>query len=267
MSFAQVAGRPVYYERRGRGEPLLLIQGMAAHALMWGEPFVSRLTERFDVVSFDNRGIGESADVPGSFTVADLAEDTAGLMEALGWESAHVMGISLGGMIAQELALRHPRKVRTLILGCTWAGGPESTMDAPGPMEMFQAMQTGDIDIAIRAAFGANLSADYIADDTNFEVFRDASLARRVSVQTVVRQAQAAALHDTGARLGELRVPTLILHGNRDRMVDYSNAEHLARLIPNARLHTFDGVGHLFWWERPDETLELIAAHTGVPVH
>lgn len=261
MPLADLGDRQLSYLRRGSGEPLLLIQGMAGHVAVWGEPLLALLEQEFDVVAYDHRGIGDSSAGPGEFSIADLADDAAALLGVLGWDSAHVFGISMGGMVAQELALRHPERVRRLALGCTYAGGEGAQIVAPGPMEMFEAMQTGDREKAISAGFAANLSAAFTADDAHFEPFSAAALATRVPVPVVLQQAQAAFVHDTSARLGEVTAPTLVLHGTDDRMVLYVNAEHLAKLIPGARLHTFDGVGHLFYWERPEETAGLLREH------
>src|SRR5438132_3422368 len=132
MAKADLGGRDLCYDRRGSGEPLVLIMGMAGHLKLWTEPLLSGLAEDFDVLVFDQRGIGESTDVDGQFTTLDLANDVGALLDAIGWESAHVMGISLGGMVAQEFVLNHPERVRTLVLGCTYAGGEGSTLDSPG---------------------------------------------------------------------------------------------------------------------------------------
>lgn len=261
MPVAEIGGRPLSYLRQGSGSPLLLIQGMAGHTQMWGAPLLDALASDYDIVAFDHRGIGESADVEGEFSVEDLADDAAQLLDVLGWSDAHVFGFSLGGMVAQELTLKFPRRVRTLVLACTYAGGEGSDISAPGPLAMFEAMRSGNIDTAIRAAFEANLSPAYTADESHYPAFKTASLGVQVKVPTVLRQAQAAVAHDTSARLAEITVPTLILHGTQDQMIPYRNAAMLERLIPNARLHTFDGVGHLIWWERPDETVRLIREH------
>ena len=117
MASATVGDHELYYERAGMGEPLLLIMGMSGTHLTWGEPFPEALRRDFEVVVYDHRGIGKSADAPGGYSIADLADDAAGLLGVLGWDSAHVVGISMGGMVAQELALRHPERVRTLTLG------------------------------------------------------------------------------------------------------------------------------------------------------
>lgn len=264
MPLAHIGDRDLYYERRGMGEPLLLIMGMAGHHNTWGEPFLAQLAESFDVVTFDNRGIGESTDIPGDFSVVDLANDAVALLEHLGWESAHVMGISLGGMIAQELVLDVPNMVRTLAIGCSYCGGEGSTLAAPGPMQMFEAMSSGDPEQAVRAGYLANLSATYTADESHYAPFHDNALSIAVPVEVVLRQAQAGFVHDTSARLPSIATPTLVIHGTDDQMLSYSNSEMIASLISDAKLLTLDGVGHLFWWERTEETVAALREHAGV---
>lgn len=251
----------MHYVRRGSGAPLLLIQGMAAHHKMWGEQFLASLTDDFDVVAYDHRGIGTSTDVPGQFTTADLADDAVALLDVLGWPVAHVMGISLGGMVAQELTIGHAERVGRLVVGCSYAGGPGSMLAAPGPMRMLEAMNTRDVDLAVRTAYEANLSPGFRDDEARFEPFRSASLAVRVPVPTVLRQAQAAFVHDTSARLAKVTAPTLVLHGTADDMLVVDNSAHIAGLIPEAQLTTLDGVGHLFWWEQPDFVAGLVRSH------
>jgi 3-oxoadipate enol-lactonase len=258
---ADLGNRSLYYERRGSGAPLLLIQGMAGHHALWGEPLLSLLEGDFDIVTYDHRGIGESTDVPGDFAIADLASDAAALLDQLSWDSAHVMGISMGGMVAQELVLAHADRVRALVLGCTYAGGKGSTLTAPGPLRMFEGMNSGSADIAIRAAYEANLSPTFTADESHFEPFKHTSLSVRVPVPLVMRQVQAAFVHNSSERLPSVTTPTLVLHGTADQMLLYSNGEQIVGLIPNSRLHSFADVGHLFWWERPDETANLLSNH------
>src|SRR5271165_6568150 len=118
-------------ERSGSGPPLLLIMGMSGTALHWGEPFLEPLRRDFDVIAYDHRGVGASSRLEGPVTIAEMAEDAAGLLDALGLDSAHVVGISMGGMIAQELALAQPARVRTLTLGCTYCGGEGSSLTEP----------------------------------------------------------------------------------------------------------------------------------------
>lgn len=262
MSHVYVGSRSLYYERRGAGEPLLLIQGMAGHHNLWGEPFLSRLAADFDVVAYDHRGVGSSTDIRGAeFSIADLASDAVALMDGLGWADAHVMGISMGGMVAQQLAVDHEHRLRSLVLGCTYPGGPGATLTAPGPLRMLQAMNLGNVDAALRAAFAANLSRGFAASEANFAEFRAASLSVTVPVALIMRQAKAAFVHNLSARLPAVSTPTLVLHGTADEMLDYSNGVRIAELMPTATMHTFDGVGHLFWWEQPEVTASLVRAH------
>lgn len=261
MAIAQIDGRQLFYRRQGSGAPLLLIQGMGGHHEIWGEQLLDGLAANFDVLIYDHRGVGDSTDVGGAFTISDLASDAVELLDAVGWPSAHVFGISLGGAVAQQLVISNPEHVDHLVLGCTWPGGAGSRLDAPGPMSMLQAMQTGDVEKAVRAGYEANLSPTYVSDESHFDMFHTRSLAVRIPVTTIIRQAQAAALHDVSARLGSVTAPTIVLHGTADDMVRYANGVLLAELIPNATLHSFDDVGHLFWWERPEETVRVITEH------
>lgn len=253
----------LHHVRRGGGQPLLLIMGMGGHHRMWGEPFLRLLEQDFDVVMFDHRGIGTSDRADAPFSVADLADDAARLLDLVGWHQAHVFGISLGGMVAQELVLRHPSRVRTLALGCTYPGRGGDLRGAGGTRYV-EAASTGDEELALRVAYEVNVSAAYAADPANFEVFRTESLAVRVPTPVVLMQLQAVLGHDAIERLPTVSVPTLVLHGTADEMLVVANGRHLASLIPGARLELFDGAGHLFWWEEPDRTAALLREHAGV---
>ncbi len=264
MPLASLPGsRELYYESTGSGSPLLLIQGMAGHHRMWTERFVAGLAAQHTVISYDHRGIGESSAAPAEFAVAELADDAADLLAALGIERAHVLGISLGGMVAQELALRHADRVTTLTLGCTYAGGPGSTLEAPGPAAMTAAMRSGDAVAALRVSYEMNLSAGYraAAGEPGFQRFCELCLSVRVPVPVVVQQARARLVHDASARLPAIAAPTLVLHGTADEMLRFSNGAQIARLIPGARLLDFDAVGHLFWWERTEQSVAAVLSH------
>jgi len=253
----------LHHIRRGTGEPLLLIMGMGGHHRMWGDPFLTLLEPAFDMVAFDHRGIGTSDRADDPFTIADLAEDSARVLDEVGWPSAHVFGISLGGMVAQELVLRHPSRVRTLTLGCTYPG-KGGDLTAPGPARAIEAGLTGDRELAIRTSFEVNVSRAYAAADANYGVFREAALSTRVPVPVILMQSQAAIAHDAMERLSGITAPTLVIHGTADEMILPLNAELIAKAIPGARLEIFDGVGHLFWWEEPDRTAALLREHAGV---
>jgi len=252
----------LHHVRRGAGEPLLLIQGMSGNHKHWGEPFVALLERDFDVIAFDNRGVGWSPRVDEAFSIADMADDAAGVLEAVGLPSAHVLGISMGGMIAQELALRHPEKVRTLTLGCTYPGGPEGTLADEAVLgPLVEAMRSGDRERAIRAGWEVNVSADFAVDEAQYAVFRATAVEKPTALAVIMLQMQAITAHDTSARLAEIAMPALVIHGTEDQMIPVSNGEAIARAIPGARLERLDGVGHMFWVERPERTAELLREH------
>lgn len=248
------------YDRFGAGEPLLLIQGMSGHRRIWGEPFLNALAQDFDVVAYDHRGIGDSDRAEGQFTIGDLAHDAADLLDQLGWDSAHIVGISMGGMVSQELALHFPKRVRSLTLGCTTSGGPGADLNGAGLMRMVQAMSQGK-DAALRAAYEANLSPDYTADPANYDPYLEVALSVRVPAPVIQLQLMAAAQFDASTRLVELKMPVLIIHGTADEMIPVSNAHRLAEQIPEAVLELLDGAPHLFWWEHPDKSADLIRKH------
>ncbi|MGA2320412.1 MAG: alpha/beta fold hydrolase [Solirubrobacteraceae bacterium] len=253
-------------ERSGAGPPLLLIMGMSGTSLHWGEPFLDELRRDFEVIVYDHRGVGTSSRLEGPVTIAELAEDAAGLLAALGIDSAHVLGISMGGMVAQELALAHPERVRTLTLGCTYCGGEGSSFASREVQErLTEAMRSGDRERALRTAFELNVSAAFAADPDVRERFLAISRQRAVAVAVVMAQIQACLAHDTSARLALLEMPTLVVHGSRDEMIPVENGRLIASRIPGSSLEILDGVGHLFFWEQPERTAELVRAHAAVP--
>jgi 3-oxoadipate enol-lactonase len=262
MPKIRVGENELHCERGGSGEPLLLIQGMSGTHVSWGEPFLAPLRESFDVIAFDNRGIGLSAPIDEPFTIVEMAEDAVGLLDELGIESAHVVGISMGGMIAQDLALSDPERLRSLTLGCTYCGGPGSRLMPRENVEILAAgMTSGDRDKAIRASYEVNLSPAFRAEESRYAAFHEMATSVPAAKQTIEMQAQAIFGHDTSARLGEISTPTLIVHGTDDGVLPYPNAELIASLMPAARLETLEAVGHMFWWERPERSAELIREH------
>ncbi len=266
MPSLPVNGTELYYERRGAGEPLLLIQGMSGHSLHWGEEFLSLLERDFELVLYDHRGAGRSAGDESSFTIADLAADAAGVLDGLGIERAHVLGISMGGMIAQELTLTRPERVRTLTLGCTYCGGPDSRFTEERVVnDLAMALMSGDRDRKLRAGWAFNVSPRFAAVEGNFERFAEVADQYPVPLEMVMAQVRAVMAHDTSGRLEEIGAPTLVVHGTGDQMLAAANGEVVAGLIPGARLELLDGVGHLFFWEQPERVAELIAEHAAAP--
>jgi pimeloyl-ACP methyl ester carboxylesterase len=255
------------YERSGNtgGAPLLLIMGMSGTALHWGEPFLALLREDFDVIAYDHRGVGASTQLDGPVTTSQMADDAVALLDALELDDAHVLGISMGGMIAQELALEHPERVRTLTLGCTYCGGEGSSMAGPAVLQkLTEAMMSGDRERAIRAGWEVNVSPEFAADDEAFGRFLGAAHQRAVAIPVIMAQMQACAAHDTNARLSSIELPTLVIHGTVDEMLPVGNGELIASKVAGSELEIFDGVGHLFFWERPERTAELVREHASV---
>lgn len=262
MPKVELPGTELHYERAGEGEPLLLIQGMSANHLAWGRPFSSLLERDFEVICFDNRGIGLSAAATEAFSTAEMAADTAALLDALEIESAHVLGISMGGMIAQELALAHPAKLRSLTLGCTYCGGEGSQLMDPADFQgLVEAMASGDRMRVYRAMYELNLSPGFRAEESRFAEFVEMAEALPAARETIGLQVQAIAAHDTSARLRGVAAPTLVVHGTLDRVLGYPNGPLLTSLIPGAHLETYQDVGHMFWWEQPERSAELVREH------
>jgi pimeloyl-ACP methyl ester carboxylesterase len=256
---ADISGNTIHYERRGSGDPLVLIMGMSGNSAHWPEPFLERLEPHFDLLVFDNRGIGRSAPVAADFSIADMAQDTVALMDEVGLGRAHVMGISMGGMIAQELALTAPERVGGLVLGCTYPGGPGSSLAGPDVMQRLAGpMLSGDREAAIRAGWEVNVSRAFAADDGQWQRFHEVATRHPAPVELIMRQMNAVGGHDTSARLADITAPTLVIHGTDDEMLSVENARIIAERIPGARLEILDGVGHLFFWELPDRSAELV---------
>ena len=257
-----VGDRTLHAVRRGTGEPLLLIQGMSGTHASWGESFLSDLDPVFEHLSYDHRGIGSSDPAPEPFSIVDLADDALALMDASGFEDAHVLGISMGGMVAQELALRAPGRVRSLTLGCTYSGGEGSAMASPATIQRLSAgMMSGDRDLAIRTGYEVNVSSAFASDEANWPEFYEMATSTPASIATIMLQMQAIGVHDTLERLASIAAPTLVVHGDADEMLPVANAHLIAATIPGARLEVLEGVGHMFWWERPRESAALVREH------
>lgn len=253
-------GCTLSWEARGpeRATPVLMVMGLGLSSRAWGA-LPERLAERFRVVTFDNRGTGRSTRGRGLYRVADMADDAAAVLEAAGHARAAVFGMSMGGMIALELAARHPSRVRALALGCTfarWLGAAHPAASALADFARVIVKPRGS-----RATMARLLVSDgfYARDRAAF----DAWLARgeHAAIGTALRQVAAVMRHDVSPRLGALSAPTLILSGDRDRLVPVENSRRLARAIPNARLAELRGAGHCFALEQEQEVVRLLSEH------
>jgi 3-oxoadipate enol-lactonase len=265
MPLARVGKIELSYERAGSGPVLLLIMGLGGTFDHWDAGFLQGLRRDFDVIVYDHRSVGSSTRIEGAFTIAELAEDAAGLLAALDLDCAHVLGFSMGGMVAQELALAHPERIRTLTLGSTYCGGEGSALTSEEVTRKLTAgMSSGVRERAIRASWEVNVSPSFAKNEEAYARFLAVGLRRGVSITVILRQLQAIAAHNTSARLPELSAPTLVIHGTLDQRLPVHNGRMIAELLPDSRLEIFDGVGHMFFWERPERAAELMREHAAV---
>jgi len=278
MSVAKVGTIDLYYDEQGSGDPLLLVMGLAADSAAWMFQ-VPDFARHHRTIVFDNRGVGRSAKPPGPYTIHEMADDTVGLLDALGIARAHVVGVSMGGMIAQELALQHPDRVRGLVLACTY---PEPDADVERQLQFSVAQFGGTVsaDGEMRidlAALDPMLFFQHLLPRVFNQSFIDQELPKLMqlfsgalqygfSMEAIFGQVAAVMGHRTTDRLQRITAPTLVITGDADLLIPPANSTVLARHIPNARLVTVPGGSHGFNFETPEifnrEVLEFLA---GVP--
>jgi pimeloyl-ACP methyl ester carboxylesterase len=230
---------------------LVLVHGMAFDRAGWG-PVLRELGRRFRLVLVDNRGTGRSDRPAGSFTVADMAGDIAAVLDAAGVDVAHVMGASLGGMVAQELAITQPERVDGLVLACTTPGWPLGYPMPAASVRLIAAIADMTAEAAVRRHTENALSAETVRHRPEL-VDRLVALqnSRPVEQEVISAQAVAGARYAGRLRHARIRARTLVVHGSADTVVDPRNAKLLADRIPGARLVIFPGLGHLLFWEDP----------------
>ena len=255
MSEVQIA-----WERHGAGPPLLLIHGLGYARWGW-EPVLPGLAEQFDVILFDNRGIGESDAPPGPYTAAEMADDAVRVLDEAGVERAHVVGTSLGGMIAQELALSHPERVDRIVLACTTPGGPNAHPMPQATVALMAEAATLEPAVALRRFVENALAPATVAERPDLV---DRIMAHRLATAQQpaawAAQAAAGATFDAFDRLGALAAPAFVQHGDEDVVVDPRNADLLVERLPDAHLERLPGTGHLFFWEAPERFVSSVSA-------
>jgi pimeloyl-ACP methyl ester carboxylesterase len=255
----------LHWERTGSGAPVLLITGLGLSGGAWWRT-VPVLAQRLQVITFDNRGVGRSRVLLHAYTTEAMADDAATVLEAAGVDRVHVYGISLGGMVAQQLALRHPDRVRSLVVGATHAGGPRThwpDREVLGFLRRRVQMRHEDAAWAsVPFNYGDRCRAEHperIAEDVAHR------LALPFPVQAYRAQMWAATLHNCYGRLHRIDAPTLVVHGARDRMIPVENGRMIAERIPGAQLLELPESGHLYPTEEPhvdDEIGAFMQAHS-----
>jgi pimeloyl-ACP methyl ester carboxylesterase len=248
----------ITWEERGSGAPLLLIQGLGYARWSW-EPIVGPLAERYRVLFFDNRGIGESDTPPGPYTARQMADDALQVLDEAGVEHAHVLGASLGGMVAQELAVAAPERVDRLVLCCTHPGLAHGFPLPEATVRLFAEAATLAPEIALRRFVENALGDDPPAG------LADELLRRRLEnpQDPAGWQAQAAAGTTFEGVDGPIAAPTLVVSGTADNVVDPRNAGVLVARIPGARLAMLEGRGHLFFWEDAAAFVRIVEEFLG----
>jgi pimeloyl-ACP methyl ester carboxylesterase len=252
MALAEVAGRKVYYEIHGDapGEPLVLVMGMGGSCTGWLALQVPEFRQRHRTIIYENRGVGESEDPGGPFSTADLADDLAGLLDALEVPRAHVLGAFLGGMTAQQLALRHPARVRRLVLVGTYAR-PDARRRLL--LEKWRAMALADTpaSVFVRERLLWTLQDETLEQrdlvDAMASSFPGSGLP--IDPRLFARQCEAGLGHDVYDRLREIPHPTLVMCGRHDQLTPPKLHRELADELPDARLVTLPYGAHLVFAE------------------
>lgn len=257
MEHAQVNGINIAHELGGAGTPMVMIHGAQGDQTMFAG-LAATFRARFKVLTFDQRGSGLSDKPDMPYSVAMLADDTAALMDHLGLAQAHIIGVSMGGMVAQEFALRHARKVRSLVLGCTTPGGPkairatELATSAYSTKEM-PAEERG------RALAEAAFTKGYVARHPEL-ISAMIELRRQRPIDPVgfARRMEALQTFDTYDRLPQIKCPTLVITGKDDALIPWENSRLIASRISGAQLRILEPAGHCFWLEQPEQAREAI---------
>jgi 3-oxoadipate enol-lactonase len=254
MSFVDNQGTKIYWDEQGQGAPLLLIMGLGYASAMWHR-IRPALSQNFRTIAFDNRGVGLSDVPPGPYSMASMASDAAAVFDAAGIIRAHVFGVSMGGMIAQEFALQYPAKTGSLILGCTAAGGPTAVKAESKVADVLLARN-----MTPEQAREAILPYIYDAATPREKIDEDSAVRQRwlPTPAGYLAQLQAVLAFESYSRLDRITAPTLVIHGKSDALVPCANGELIANRIPGAKLVLLDHASHLFLTDQTE------AAHKAI---
>jgi 3-oxoadipate enol-lactonase len=253
----------LYWESVGDGPPVLLIMGLGLSGGAWWRT-VPVLARSLRVITFDARGIGRSSSVRHNYSVEAMADDAVSVLDGVGLDRAHVYGFSMGGMVAQSLALRHPDRIQSLVLGATHAGGRHAVLPDQDVLAFFNRRLTMETEEAAWASVAYNYGprcrdhgVDRIAEDI------ERRLENPFNRAAYRAQLYAAAMHNCHGRLRRISVPTMVVHGAHDRIIPVSNARMMAESLPDSRLRILEESGHLYATEEPQVDEEIAAFLAG----
>ncbi|MCU1412898.1 MAG: alpha/beta fold hydrolase [Microbacteriaceae bacterium] len=262
MPYVQSNGTRLWWESTGSGSPVLLINGLGSASTAWHR-LRPRLAAHFRVITFDNRGAGRS-DIPTEpYAFADMAKDAVSVLDAAGIDAAQVIGLSMGGLIAQEVALSQPDRVRSLVLASTHVGLP--LLGEADPSVARQLEQASLLPAGERAK--ALVSIQYARETAEADILRDQEVASEFPTTPAGFQGQleAAAPWARPDDLANLAIPTLVMHGIDDRMVAIAAGRRLAAAIPDAGFLAFERSGHQIFTDREEDAaaavLEFLQSH------
>jgi pimeloyl-ACP methyl ester carboxylesterase len=256
MPYALANGMNIYYEVHGEGYPVVLIGGLGSQVGSWATQ-VPVYSKHFKVVVFDNRGAGRSQKPEPGYTTEDMADDAAALMDALGMVSAHVVGKSMGGMIGQWLAIKHPEKVRKLVMGCSSA-----SRDEVGNVILRMGREIAS-KVGMKAVWIMALYLGYTRDYIEKNLGSLGGAIEAIpedpdALRGYIGQSYAVEGHNTTDLLHKIKAPTLVMMGESDMTTSPKRTRELASLIPGSKLKGFQGVGHGFWRERQEDADRLV---------
>jgi 3-oxoadipate enol-lactonase len=263
MPFAPVNDIKIYYETHGqKGTPLMMIQGYTANKVHWDTPHIERLASEHQVIIFDNRGAGQTDKPTTPYSMQQFAADTKGLLDHLDIKKAHVFGVSMGGMIAQHVALDYPDRVLGLVLGCTTATAPGNEHCISPTKEVFALLtkpSTGDQANDIRTKWSTIWADSFIENHRDFLEERVTRSLAYPDTPDYACKCQMHAImktHNTYNRLGQIIHPTLIQTGLKDVLVPPENSRVLAQYIPNAQLKEYPEAAHGYFAEAGTKAVE-----------
>lgn len=257
VPFVENRGAKIYWDELGQGQPILLIMGFSYPSDMWHRAR-PKMAESHRTIALDNRGIGRSTCPPGPYSMKLLASDAAAVLDAANEKTAHIFGVSMGGMIAQEFAVQYPQRVRSLILACTSPGGWHSVKPGIHVLTTLMARPTMTPERA-REAFIPIIYASSTAPEL---IDEDMAILKNWIATPAIYRAQLKAIlfWQAYSRLPQIKAPTLVIHGLQDQLVPSKNSEIIASRIPGARLVLIPDAGHIFGTDQPEAAQQAVSS-------